>query len=80
MPKPPFATGKWYKRQSRSENIDRRVWFDPDTGYEYERCNESGKRTKGLWHEIDVSDQTYRDVDPRGLPMPEDHGRWKRLK
>ena len=80
MPKPAFATDRWYKRQSRSKNIDRRVWFDPVSDYEYERCNESGKRTKGFWHEIDASEETYRDADALGRPVPEDNGRWKRLK
>jgi len=81
MPKPGFATEKWRKRASQSRNINRRLWFDPESGYEYEPCNEAGKRLKGYWHEIDARNETYRNIDPEtGQPIAGEDGEWKRLK
>lgn len=75
---PPFAVGRrWRARVSAWRRLDRVVWFDPATGYEYE----PDPRRNGNWHEIDPRSGEYRDVDQHsGEPVAGSEGRWRRLR
>ena len=74
MPIAPFGQGRgWILRASAI--VNRRVWYDPSTGHEYEKCTKRGART---WHEIDPIRKLYRDVDPvTGVPVPGGWGQWR---
>jgi hypothetical protein len=54
------------------------VYFDPTTGYEYERDPAS---RKGTWHEIDWRHNLYRELDAvTGLPVAGGEGEWRPLR
>jgi hypothetical protein len=80
MPKPPFAKGRnWRKRASKATpRINRRVWYDRGTDYEYEQDPSS---LRGTWHEIDWRRRYYRDIDSvTGQPVKGSEGQWRTLK
>ena len=79
MPIPPFAQGRnWRRRGSAREEIGRRVWYDPDDGYEYEADPNPLKRT---WHQVDPRTGRYRDLDPEtGQPVAGREGEWRPLR
>src|SRR5688572_8191510 len=82
MPKPPFAQGRrWRWRMSKRREVNHRVWYDPDTGYEYEPDPRSSHRGRPrTWHEIDPRTGEYRDLDPQsGEPVAGSEGRWRHL-
>ena len=60
--KPSFADRRrWYLRASKAyPAIDRRIWYDPDDGYEYER---DPTPEKGTWHRIDWRRRMYQEID-----------------
>jgi hypothetical protein len=74
---PPFAEGRdWYRRASHARSINRRVWYDPDDKFEYER-----DPVKDTWHQIDWRENLYRDLDPEtGKPVSGSEGEWRRLR
>jgi hypothetical protein len=54
------------------------VWFDPHSGFEYER---DPRPSAGTWHEIDPLHDRYRDVDPdSGMPIAGSEGDWRPLR
>ena len=77
MPLPPFARGRgWIKRASNA--VNRRLWYEPRSGYEYEICFGHGGQS---WHQIDPISRQYRDVDRvTGSPVPGKWGRWRALQ
>ena len=77
--KPTFAAGRrWIWRASKARDIDRRVWYDLDTDWEYER---DPSPEKGTWHEIDWQQRRYREVDPdTGRPVAGSEGQWRQLR
>lgn len=80
MALPPFAQGRrWHLRASHARPyIDRRVWYDPDNGYEYQR---DPNPAKGTWHEIDPRAKLYREIDPlTGEPVTGNEGEWGPLR
>jgi len=63
---------------SRARAIKRRVWHDPDTGYEYEP---DPRPPYNRWHEIDAHANMYRDIDSQtGEPVNGSEGNWRTLK
>lgn len=77
---PPFAQGHgWRLRASKAyPAVDRRVWYDPGDGYEYERDPNPAKRT---WHQIDWRRGVYRELDPEsGEPVSGREGEWRPLR
>ena len=77
---PPFAQGRnWYKRASKAiPRMNRKVWYDPDADFEYER---EPNPTKHAWHQIDWRNRLYRDIDPdTGKPVAGSEGQWRPLK
>jgi hypothetical protein len=80
MPLPPFARGRrWRKRASQARRyVNRRVWYDPDTGYEYEK---DPTPQKGTYHEIDPRQGRYREIDREtGEPVAGGEGEWRPLR
>jgi hypothetical protein len=80
VPRPPFSLGRsWHKRASSARRyIKRRVWYDPDTKYEYEADPNPEKHT---WHEIDPRHARYREIDPAtGQPVNGGEGNWRHLQ
>ncbi len=79
MPKPPFAAGRnWRRRASQRREINGRVYYDPDDGYEYQRDPNPQKRT---WHQINPRTGEYRDLDREtGEPVAGSEGNWRPLK
>ena len=78
--KPPFALGRrWYVRASKAyPAIDRRIWYDPDDGSEYER---DPTPEKGTWHRIDPRRRLYQEIDPHtGERVAGGEGEWRRLR
>ncbi len=77
---PPFAAGRgWHKRASKAyPAINRRVWFDPTDGFEYERDPDP---MKGTWHRIDPRRRRYQEIDPEtGEPVAGSEGTWRQLR
>jgi hypothetical protein len=81
--RPPFALGRdWRRRASHSSKIDHRVWYDPETGYEYER-DPRPRPAGATWHEIDsrTDRNRYRDLDAlTGEPVAGSEGQWRPLQ
>jgi hypothetical protein len=81
LPPPPFAVGRpWRRGKSKTRAIDRRVWYDPSTGFEYERDPNPAKHS---WHEIDARAGLYREIDPlSGQPVKNGlgEGAWRSLR
>ncbi len=79
MPKPPFAEGRdWRRRASARGEVNGRVWYDPDTRFEYEP---DPRPRRDTWHEINPRTGEYRDVDPEtGEPVAGSEGEWRPLK
>lgn len=79
MPQPPFAAGRrWERRLSKRREIGRRVWYDPETDYEYESDPRPLRRT---WHQVDPRSGRYRDIDPEtGEPVAGSEGQWRPLR
>lgn len=77
--RPPFAARRrWFWRASHARRNDYRVYYDPDSGFEYMRDPNLNKRT---WHEIDARKGVYRDIDPdSGEPVAGSEGRWRPLR
>jgi hypothetical protein len=75
---PPFAEGRrWVWRASGVKKLDKRLWYDRDTHYEYE----PDPRHNGVWHEINPRAKKYRDVDRvTGEPLPRYEGEWRDQK
>lgn len=76
--KPPFGAGRrWIVRASNV--VGRRVWYDLDSRFEYERDPDFSLRS--TWHEIDPRHGLYRDVDVNtGKPINGSEGRWRSLR
>ncbi len=76
---PPFARGRrWRLRASHAKQIKHRVWYDPDTGFEYDA---DPNPLRATWHEINPRTGEYRDVDRlTGQPVAGSEGRWRHLK
>ena len=80
MPQPPpFARSRrWRWRASHIKRLNRRVWYDPDTGYEY---LPDPTALRGTWHEMNPRTGEYRDLDPfTGRPVAGHEGRWRPLQ
>jgi len=81
MPVPPFLEGRTRLVQRASHarpQIDHRVYYDPEDGYEYERC---GNPRHNTWHQIDWRSRRYRDVDRvTGVPVAGQEGQWRALR
>ena len=74
-----MAGRQFQKRYSRSNRVNRRVWFamDDDT-YEYEK---DPRPDRGTWHEINWRQNEYRDIDPAtGTPVGGSEGKWRPLR
>jgi hypothetical protein len=76
---PPFAEGRrWVKRASHARQLNQRVFFDPDDGYEYWP---DPRPLSTNWHQIDWRRGRYRDLDAdTGLPVSGHEGQWRPLR
>jgi hypothetical protein len=62
---------------SNAREVGRRIWYDPNDGYEYEP---DPNPARGTWHQIDAHHGLYRDLDPEtGAPLAGSEGRWRPL-